>query len=190
MVTLPPNCLCSSSAPPSRDDTVRRAKLVWHAAEWRAANDAHRSDKISDRDLAGGSFGAPQEPQMALSRRGLNIPPTLLPPPTKRSNSSALCCSAFAVPRLLALDLLKLALRGPCRERWRTLSFNLNLRSPSQVDAVSGCSRLDCRFASRSGFTSAMAMAPPTIIMTPHMKKPVLNPSSGVVAVSMTLPMI
>jgi hypothetical protein len=26
--------------------------------------------------------------------------------------------------------------------------------------------------------------------MTPHMKKPVLNPSSGVVALSTTLPMI
>lgn len=46
------------------------------------------------------------------------------------------------------------------------------------------------QFASRSGFTSAMAMAPPTSIMTPHMKKPVLNPSSGVVAVSITLPII
>jgi hypothetical protein len=67
----------------ARGDTVRRAKLVWHAAEWRAANNGHRSDKISDRDLAGGSFGAPQESQMALSRRGLNIPPTLLPSPTR-----------------------------------------------------------------------------------------------------------
>jgi hypothetical protein len=28
--------------------------------------------------LAGGSFGAPHESQMALSRRGLSIPPTLL----------------------------------------------------------------------------------------------------------------
>jgi hypothetical protein len=37
-------------------------------------------------------------------------------------------------------------------------------------------------------FTSAIAMAPPTSIMTPHMKKPVLNPSSGVVAVAITLP--
>jgi hypothetical protein len=33
-----------------------------------------------------------------------------------------------------------------------------------------------------------MAMAPPSSIMTPHMKKPVLNPSSGVVAVAITLP--
>jgi len=55
---------------------------------------------------------------------------------------------------------------------------------------VSGCSRLDGRFASRSGFTNAMTMAPPTSIMTPHIKKPVLNPSSGVVALSITLPMI
>ena len=77
-----------------------------------------------------------------------------------------------------------------CRQRSRTLSFNLNLWSPSQVDAVSGCSRSDRRFASRSGSTSAMAMAPPSSIMTPHMKKPVLNPSSGVAALSITLPMI
>jgi hypothetical protein len=35
-----------------------------------------------------------------------------------------------------------------------------------------------------------MTMAPPTSIMTPHIKKPVLNPSSGVVALSITLPMI
>jgi hypothetical protein len=33
-------------------------------------------------------------------------------------------------------------------------------------------------------------MAPPISIITPHIKKPVLNPSSGVVAVSITLPMI
>jgi hypothetical protein len=32
------------------------------------------------------------------------------------------------------------------------------------------------RFASRSGFTSAMAMAPPTSIMAPHMKKPASPP--------------
>jgi hypothetical protein len=77
-----------------------------------------------------------------------------------------------------------------CRERSRMLSFNLNPWSPSQVGAVSGCNRLNRSFTSRSGFTSAMAMAPPTSIMTPHMKKPVLNPSSGVVALSITLPMI
>src|SRR6202041_789471 len=29
----------------ARGDTVRRAKLDWHAAEWRAANNAHRSNK-------------------------------------------------------------------------------------------------------------------------------------------------
>ncbi len=34
-----------------------------------------------------------------------------------------------------------------------------------------------------------MAMAPPTSIITPHMKKPVLNPSTGVVALPITLPM-
>ena len=64
------------------------------------------------------------------------------------------------------------------------------LGTHSQVDAVSGCGRLDHRLASPSGFTSAMAMAPPTSIMTPDMKKPVLNPLSGVVALSITLPMI
>jgi hypothetical protein len=47
-----------------------------------------------------------------------------------------------------------------------TICASTYLWLPSQVDAVSGCSRLDCRFASRSGFTSAMAMAPPTSIMT------------------------
>ena len=76
------------------------------------------------------------------------------------------------------------------RVRSRTLSSNLNLWSPAQADAVSGCSRLDRRLVSRSGCATAMAMAPPTSIMTPHMKKPVLNPSSGIVALSITLPMI
>jgi hypothetical protein len=33
-----------------------------------------------------------------------------------------------------------------------------------------------------------MAIGPPTRIKTPHMKKLVLNPSSGVVAVAITLP--
>jgi hypothetical protein len=50
----------------ARGDTVRRAKLDWHAAEWRAANNAHRSDKVIDWDLADGRFGAPHESQMAL----------------------------------------------------------------------------------------------------------------------------
>jgi hypothetical protein len=62
----------------ARGDTVRRARLDWHAAEWRAANNAHRSDQVTDCDLAGGRFGAPHESQMTLGRRGLNIPPTLL----------------------------------------------------------------------------------------------------------------
>ena len=70
--------------------------------------------------------------------------------------------------------------RVMCQERPRT---------PSQ-DAVSGFSCSDPRLASRSGFTNAMAMAPPTSIMTPHMKKPVLNPLSGMVTPSMILPMI
>jgi Tripartite tricarboxylate transporter family receptor len=76
MVTLPPNFLCSSSASPSR--VVRRARLDRHAAEWRAADNARRSHQVIDRDLAGGSFGAPHQSQLALSRRGLNIPPTLM----------------------------------------------------------------------------------------------------------------
>jgi hypothetical protein len=62
----------------ARGDTVRRAKLDRHAAEWRAANNAHRSDKVMDMDLAAGRFGAPHQSQMAPSSRGLNIPPTLL----------------------------------------------------------------------------------------------------------------
>ena len=37
----------------ARGDTVRRAGLDRHAAEWRAANNAHRSDKVIDWDLAG-----------------------------------------------------------------------------------------------------------------------------------------
>ena len=79
----------------------------------------------------------------------------------------------------------------PVTFRDRSLRFVLQSTVvASQVDAVSRCSGLDCRFASSSGLTSAMAVAPPTSIMTPHMKKPVLNPSSGVVAVSITLPMI
>jgi hypothetical protein len=43
-----------------------------------AANNAHRSDKVMDWDLAGAGFSAPHQSQMALGRRGLNIPPTLL----------------------------------------------------------------------------------------------------------------
>jgi len=49
-----------------------------HAAEWRAANNARRSHQVIDWDLAGGSFGAPHQSQLVLSRRGLNIPQTLL----------------------------------------------------------------------------------------------------------------
>jgi hypothetical protein len=79
-------------------------------------------------------------------------------------------------------------------ERWRItpagrrfcpmVGFYRNAIETTRADrhAASGCS---CR-ASRSGFTSAMAMPPPTSIMTPHMKKPVLNPSSGVLARSIT----
>jgi hypothetical protein len=62
----------------ARGDTVRCAKLDWHAAEWRAANNAHRSGKVIEWDLAGGSSGTPHKPQTAPSRRGLNILPTLL----------------------------------------------------------------------------------------------------------------
>jgi hypothetical protein len=60
----------------ARGDNVRRARLDRHAAEWRAANNARRSHQDIDWDLAGGSFGAPHQSQLALSRRGL--PPTLL----------------------------------------------------------------------------------------------------------------
>jgi hypothetical protein len=46
------------------------------------------------------------------------------------------------------------------------------------------------RIVSRSGRISAMPMIPPTSIMIPQITKPVLKPSSGVAAVSRTLPMM
>jgi hypothetical protein len=36
----------------ARGDAVRRVKLDWHAAEWRAVSNACRSDKVIDRDFA------------------------------------------------------------------------------------------------------------------------------------------
>ena len=45
------------------------------------------------------------------------------------------------------------------------------------------------RIVSRSGRISDMPMTPPTSMMTPQIMKPVLKPSSGVTAVSTTLPM-
>jgi hypothetical protein len=44
------------------------------------------------------------------------------------------------------------------------------------------------RIVSRSGRISDMPMTPPTSMMTPQIMKPVLKPSSGVAAVSTTLP--
>jgi hypothetical protein len=78
MVTCPELPLRVERFSVARGDIVRRARLDWHAAEWRAANNAHRSDKAIDWDLAASSFAAPHESQIALSGRGLNIPPTLL----------------------------------------------------------------------------------------------------------------
>src|SRR5208283_1989831 len=45
------------------------------------------------------------------------------------------------------------------------------------------------RIVSRPGRISAIAMSPPTNMTTPQIVKPVLKPSSGVVAASTTLPM-
>ena len=45
------------------------------------------------------------------------------------------------------------------------------------------------RIVSRSGRISDIPMTPPTSMMTPQIMKPVLKPSSGVAAVSTTLPM-
>ena len=63
-------------------------------------------------------------------------------------------------------------------------------RSPDQADpaAASGISFAH-RIVSRSGRISAIPMTPPTSMMTPQIIKPVLKPSSGVAAVSTTLPM-
>ena len=55
--------------------------------------------------------------------------------------------------------------------------------------AASGIS-LAHRIVSRSGRISAIPMMPPISMMTPQIMKPVLKPSSGVAAVSITLPMM
>jgi hypothetical protein len=64
-------------------------------------------------------------------------------------------------------------------------------RSSHALHAVPiACSRIppDHRLVSRSGRISAIPMRPPTSIMMPQIMNPVLNPASGVAAVSTTLP--
>src|SRR6516162_3147790 len=81
--------------------------------------------------------------------------------------------------------------RGPRRRERRHYSRGHGTTPPllqAGLAAASGIS-LAHRIVSRSGRISDMPMTPPTSMMTPQIMKPVLKPSSGVAAVSMTLPM-
>src|SRR5262249_44371219 len=62
-------------------------------------------------------------------------------------------------------------------------------RRPSQAGPTAPVISLAHRIASRSGRINEMPMTPATSMMTPQIMKPALKHSSGVAAVSTTLPM-
>jgi hypothetical protein len=126
MVTLFPNFLCSLSTSPARGDTVGRAKLDWHAAEWRAANHAHRSDKVIVWDFAGRSLVRRISRKWHLVDVGLRIPPTLL---AIADEAIELFCSLLQCASLLVAhkcevptELSKVRFQGRRRRHLLTLS--------------------------------------------------------------------